>query len=196
MHLIVGLGNPGEKYRLTPHNLGFLTVDRLAEEHRIRVSRPEGGALVGLGSIEGEEVALVKPLSYMNLSGGPVKTLAEKYETPPERILIIVDELNLPWGALRLRKQGSAGGHNGLKSLIASLKTDAFPRLRLGVNPGRPIGDGARYVLSPFRSDELNELDEVVSRAADVVRLYMSEGPDKAMAVANRRASGPEEEEA
>lgn len=196
MHLIVGLGNPGEEYRLTPHNLGFMTVDRLAEQASVRVTRPEGGALVGLGRIEGQEVVLAKPLSYMNRSGGPVKALAEKYEVPPERTLIVVDELNLPWGALRLRKQGSAGGHNGMKSVIASLRTDSFPRLRLGVDPGRPIGDGARYVLAPFRSDELKELDDVVGRAAEIVRLYLSEGPDKAMAVANRRAPGPETEEA
>ena len=196
MHLIVGLGNPGEKYRLTPHNLGFLTVDRLAEEASIRVNHPEGGAAVGVGRIGGEEVVLAKPLSFMNLSGGPTKALAEKYDVPPERTLVVVDELNLPWGALRLRTRGSAGGHNGMKSVIASLKTDAFPRLRLGVDPGRPIGDGARYVLAPFRTDELDELDEVVGRAAEVVRLYLSEGPDKAMAVANRRAPGPEKEEA
>lgn len=196
MHLIVGLGNPGEQYRLTPHNLGFMTLDRVAEKERIRVSRPEGGCLVGLGRIGDEDVVLAKPLSYMNLSGGPVKTVAAKYDIPPGRTLVVVDELNLPWGTLRMRKQGSAGGHNGMKSVIASLQTDAFPRLRLGVDPGRPFGDGARFVLRPFPTDQLDEVYEMVGRAADIVRLYLSEGPDKAMTVANRRAPGPEKEEA
>ncbi len=196
MHLIVGLGNPGEQYRLTPHNLGFMTLDRFAEKERIRVSRPEGGCLVGLGRIGDEDIVLAKPLSYMNLSGGPVKTVAAKYDIPPERTLVVVDELNLPWGTLRMRKQGSAGGHNGMKSVIASLQTDAFPRLRLGVDPGRPFGDGARFVLRPFQTDQLDEVDEMVGRAAEIVRLYLSEGPDKAMTVANRRAPGPEKEEA
>lgn len=196
MHLIVGLGNPGEEYRLTPHNLGFLTIDELAERERIRVTRPEGGALVGLGRIAGEEVALVKPLSFMNRSGGPVKTLAAKYQTPPGRILVIYDELALPLGALRLKLRGSAAGHNGVKSLIASLQTDEFARLRLGVEPGRGRGDAAKYVLRPFREDALDDWKEMVGRAADIARLYLSEGPEKAMTVANRRAPGQEKEEA
>ena len=196
MHLIVGLGNPGEEYRLTPHNLGFLTIDELAERERIRVTRPEGGALVGLGRIAGEEVVLVKPLSFMNRSGGPVKTLAAKYQTPPGRILVIYDELALPFGALRLKLRGSAAGHNGVRSLIASLQTDEFARLRLGVERGRGRGDAAKYVLRPFREDALDDWKEMVGRAADIARLYLSEGPEKAMTVANRRAPGQEKEEA
>jgi len=196
MHLIVGLGNPGEEYRQTPHNLGFLTIDELAERERIRVTRPEGGALVGLGRIAGEEVALVKPLSFMNRSGGPVKALAAKYEVPAKRILVIYDELALPQGTLRLRLRGSAAGHNGVKSLIASLKTEEFARLRMGVEPKHGRGDAAKYVLRPFREDALDDWKDMVGRAADIVRLYLSEGPEKAMTVANRRAQGQEKEEA
>ena len=189
-HLIVGLGNPGEEYRLTPHNLGFLAIDRLAADSGIRVNRPECGAAVGLGEIDGRPVALAKPLSYMNRSGGPVRDLVEKYETPAERVLVIFDELALPWGALRLRPSGSSGGHNGMASVLAALATEDVPRLRLGIHPGRPIGDGARFVLRPLRSDELEDLDEILSQAADAVRLYLSEGAAKAMTVVNRRAGG------
>ncbi|MCB1019314.1 MAG: aminoacyl-tRNA hydrolase [Bryobacterales bacterium] len=196
MHLIVGLGNPGPEYALTPHNLGFLTIDRLAEDAGIRVVRPEAGALVGRGEIAGKPVVLAKPLSYMNLSGGPVKKLLEKYELGPERLLVIVDELDLPWASMRLKPKGSAAGHNGMKSILGSLGTADFPRLRLGIHPGRPIGNGAQYVLRQFRSAEVKELEEILSRAADVVRLYLSDGAEKAMAVANRRADGVNNEEA
>lgn len=196
MRLIVGLGNPGEKYRLTPHNLGFLTIDRLADEAGIRVSRPEGGALVGLGTLEGEEIVLAKPLSYMNLSGGPVKTLLDKYGLTPADLLLIYDELDLPWSTLRLKPKGSAGGHRGIESVIGSVKTQEFARLRLGIHPGRPVGDGARYVLRRFSREEVAELEDFVSRATDVVRLYLSDGAEKAMAVANRRAVGQRDEEA
>jgi len=196
MHLIVGLGNPGEKYRLTPHNLGFLAIDRLAEDAGIRVSRPEGNALVGKGSVAGEEVVLAKPLSYMNLSGGPVKVLLDKYGLTPADLLLIYDELDLPWGSMRLKPKGSSGGHNGVESVIGSMKTQEFARLRLGIHPGRPVGDGARYVLRRFRREEEAELEDLTGRAADVVRLYLSDGAEKAMAVANRRAVGQRDEEA
>ena len=196
MHLIVGLGNPGAEYRLTPHNLGFLTIDRLAEEHGVRVVRPECNALFGRGVIAGRETLLAKPLSYMNLSGAPVRDLLRKYEIGPDRLLVVYDELDLPWGSMRMKPKGSAAGHNGLKSIIGALGTTEFARLRLGIDPGRPVGDAARYVLQPFRSAELKELEEILSRAADAVRLYLSDGAEKAMAVANRRAVGATNEEA
>ena len=196
MHLIVGLGNPGPEYRFTPHNLGFLTVDLLAEQCGIRVVRPEANAMVGQGEIAGKPVLLAKPLSYMNRSGGPVKKLLEKYELEAEDLLVVYDELDLPWGAMRMKPKGSAAGHNGMKSIIGSLGTADFARLRLGIHPGRPVGDGARYVLRPFRSAEVQEVEEILSRAADVVRLYLSDGAEKAMAVANRRAEGANNEEA
>lgn len=195
MYLIVGLGNPGPQYEQTPHNLGFLTIDRLAAAEGIRVSRPEGGALVGLGKLAGSEVALAKPLSYMNLSGGPVKTLLAKYELEPDRLVLVYDELALPWSSLRIRERGSAGGHNGVESVIRSLGTREFPRVRLGVSPGHKVTDGTSYLLSPFRREQLKELDEFVSRAADAVRLLTSDGAAKAMTVYNRRAEGLNNEE-
>ncbi len=195
MHLIVGLGNPGPEYRLTPHNLGFLTLDLLAEQSGIRLVRPEANAVVGRGEVAGKPVVLAKPLSYMNLSGGPVSKLLEKYELGPADLLVVYDELDLPWGSLRLKPKGSAAGHNGMKSIIGSLGTADFARLRLGIHPGRPVGDGARYVLRPFRAGEEKELEDLLSRAADVVRLYLSDGAEKAMAVANRRADGANNEE-
>jgi PTH1 family peptidyl-tRNA hydrolase len=196
MRLIVGLGNPGREYVHTPHNLGFLAVDRIAEKADIRVSRPEGGAEVGVGKFAGEEVVLVKPLSYMNLSGGPVKVLLGKYGLTPSDLLVIYDELDLPWGSLRLKQRGSASGHRGMESVIASLGTMDFERLRLGIHPGRPIGEASRFVLRRFSREELEELDGIIERAADVVRLLISEGAEKAMSVANRRAGGNQNEEA
>lgn len=195
MHLIVGLGNPGPQYEQTPHNLGFLTIDRLAAAQGIRVSRPEGGALVGLGKLAGSEVALAKPLSYMNLSGGPVKALLAKYELQPDRLVLIYDDLALPWSSLRIRERGSAGGHNGVESVIRSLGANEFPRVRLGVSPGHKVTDGTGYLLGPFRREQLKELDEFVSRAADAVKLLISDGAAKAMTVYNRRAEGLNNEE-
>ena len=121
MRLIVGLGNPGPEYEFTPHNLGFLVIDRLAVDANIRVTRPEGGALVGVGVIAGEKVVLAKPLSYMNLSGGPTKKLLGKYDLEPSNVLVIYDELDLPWVSLRLKERGSAGGHRGRASVSQSI---------------------------------------------------------------------------
>lgn len=188
MRLIVGLGNPGAEYEHTPHNVGFLLIDRLAAQHLIRVNRPEGGALVGVGKIGGEEVVLAKPLSFMNLSGGPVKTLLSKYSLGLDQFLVAYDELDLPWGGMRMKPKGSAAGHNGVASIISSLGSEEFSRLRLGIHPGRPIGSGAKYVLRTFGKQELAELDQILERAAEVVELFLAEGVEKAMAVANRRA--------
>jgi PTH1 family peptidyl-tRNA hydrolase len=196
MDLIVGLGNPGAEYAGTPHNLGFMVVDRLASDAGVRVTRPEENALVGVGKIEGRDVVLAKPLSYMNLSGGPVRGLLRRYELQAEQLLLVYDELALPWGQLRLRLRGSAGSHKGVQSVIAALDTMEFPRLRLGIDPGHPIGDGARFVLRKFRPSEEAEAEEIAGRAAEAVRLYISEGAEKAMTVINRRAQGQKEEEA
>jgi PTH1 family peptidyl-tRNA hydrolase len=190
MRLIVGLGNPGPEYEHTPHNLGFLAIDRLAADANIRVNRPEGGAQVGVGTIAGEEVVLAKPLSYMNLSGGPTKKLLGKYDLEPSDVLVIYDELDLPWGSMKLKERGSAGGHRGMESMIQSLGTMDFERLRLGINPGRPLGDAARFVLRRLNREEVEELEGITERAAEVVRLLISEGAEKAMSVANRRAGG------
>ena len=185
--LVVGLGNPGEEYRWTPHNLGFLTVEDLARDAAIRLSRPEENALVGRGTIEGRDALLAKPLSFMNLSGSPVKRLLHRYDMPLERLLVVYDELDLPWGRLRLKQKGSPAGHNGMRSIVSSLGTSEFPRLRIGIHPGHPVSDGARYVLHPFSRSEIEEVEGIVKRAADVVRHTLRDGAQKAMARCNRR---------
>ena len=191
--LIVGLGNPGEEYRQTPHNLGFLTVERLSEDAGVRVTRPEEDALVGSGQIAGRQALLAKPLSFVNRSGGPVKRLLRRYHLTPHRLLVVYDELDLAWGRLRLKQKGSAAGHNGMQSIIDALGTSEFPRLRIGIHPGHPVSNGARYVLRPFTRDEIEEVEEIVGRAAEVVRHALAEGTEKAMARSNRRLAESQE---
>lgn len=193
--LVAGLGNPGEEYESSPHNLGFRVMDRLAESNAIRVSRKENLALVGLGTIRQKRVALAKPQTYMNLSGPSVKGLLERYGLTPDRLLLVYDELDLPWGSLRIKPKGSAAGHNGIKSVIASLGTNEFPRIRIGIHPGHPIGDGARFVLAPFKRAQKQEVEETVARAAEAVESILAEGVEKSMTVFNRRAQGLNEEE-
>ena len=193
--LVVGLGNPGRKYERTRHNLGFLVLDRLAERNQIRVRRPEANAMVGLGKIGPEAVALAKPQTFMNRSGGAVKALIRRYPVPLERMLLVYDELALPWGSLRVRPKGSDAGHNGVASVIADLGTQDFPRVRLGVHPGHPIADGASYLLSGFGREESKEMDELLDRGAEAVESIIAEGVEKAMTRFNRRARGKAEEE-
>jgi PTH1 family peptidyl-tRNA hydrolase len=198
--LVVGLGNPGEEYRLTPHNLGFLVIDRLAESNSIRVTRKENTSLVGLGKVglgraAGKEVALAKPQTYMNLSGPAVKGLLDRYELKPSQLLVVYDELALPWGQLRIRKSGSSAGHNGIKSLIGSLDTDEFFRLRIGIHPENSRGDAAKFVLAPFKRAQMKDVEDLVIRSADAVESIIAEGADKAMATYNRRAQGLTKEE-
>lgn len=188
MWLIVGLGNPGYEYAWTPHNLGFLVIDLLAERARIRVERPEAKSYVGKGRMGEQEVALAKPQTYMNLSGLAVRELAERYEAAPEQIVIVVDDVALPWGSLRIRERGSAGGHNGLKSVIGALGTDEFVRVRLGIQPDHPVGDLAAYVLHRMRKTEMEAAAELVERAADAVECAVTEGVRRAMNRFNRRA--------
>lgn len=194
--LIVGLGNPGAEYEFTPHNLGFMVIARLAGRHAIRVSRKENLCFVGLGSIGTKQVALAQPQTFMNLSGGAVKGLVERYEVPLNRLVLVYDELDLPWGSLRIRENGSAAGHNGVTSVLGSLGTDAFIRLRIGIHPpGRLIGEGAKFVLAPFKRAQKQEVEETVDRAADAVETIIAEGANKAMAKYNRRAQGLNTEE-
>jgi len=193
--LIAGLGNPGPEYEMTPHNLGFLVVDRLADRHSIRVTRKEANALVGLGSVGAVSVVVAKPQTYMNLSGPSVRLLLEKYDLKPEQLLLVYDELALPWTQLRVRGKGSSAGHNGVESVIRSIGTQNFPRLRLGIHPGHPIGDGARFVLSPIRKAQYKELDEIVEQGAQAVESVIAEGVEKAMAKYNRRAQSASEED-
>jgi peptidyl-tRNA hydrolase, PTH1 family len=196
MFLVAGLGNPGEQYALTPHNLGFLAVDRLAAQHGIRITRRDSKALAGVGEIDGREVMLAKPQTFMNLSGTSLAPLMEKHGIELGQLVIVYDELDLPWRALRIKPKGSAAGHNGMKSAIRSLKTNEIVRVRLGIHPGHPIRDGAEFVLAPIKRSQMKELDEFVGFAADAVRSIIAEGVEKAMTRYNRRAPGLNTEEA
>src|SRR5271157_228733 len=196
MFLVAGLGNPGEEYAHTPHNLGFLTVDRLAQRHGIRVTRRDSRALCGVGEIEGREVMLAKPQTFMNLSGGSLAPLMERHSIGPADLVVVYDELDLPWLALRIKPKGSAAGHKGMKSVIASLGTSDVVRVRLGIHPGHPVEDGAEFVLGPMKRQQLKELDEFTGYAADAVRSIIAEGAVMAMTRYNRRAPGLNTEEA
>jgi PTH1 family peptidyl-tRNA hydrolase len=181
MKLIVGLGNPGPEYDATRHNLGFMLVDLLAERAGCRVTRPEDQALVGRGRLAGVEVALAKPQTYMNLSGDAVKALAKRYEAAPADVVVAVDDIALPFGKIRVRPGGGAGGHNGLKSIIARLGTQEFPRVRMGIEPDHPVGDMARFVLQPFARAAREEVDRMLWTAADAVETLLTEGVETAM---------------
>jgi PTH1 family peptidyl-tRNA hydrolase len=187
MRLIVGLGNPGPEYQWTPHNLGFLAVDELANRASIRVERPEGKALVGLGKVAGQEVVLAKPQTYMNLSGISVRDLLEKYELGPGDLLVMFDERDLPWGMIRIGERGSAGTHNGAKSVTSVVGTQEFARLRLGCGPDHPVGDLADYVLRPMKKAVLEVASEMVAEAGDAVEQILSQGIAAAMNKFNRR---------
>ena len=193
MWLIVGLGNPGIEYAWTPHNAGFLAVDEIAERGGIRVERPESKSLVGVGRFAGNEVALAKPQTMMNLSGLAVRDLLQRYECSPEELVILYDDVALPWGMLRIRERGTAGGHNGLKSIIGAIGTTEFARVRIGVQPDHPIGDLAAYVLRPMRKAELQVMADVAAQAAEAVELILAEGTARAMNRFNRRVSPPGE---
>jgi peptidyl-tRNA hydrolase, PTH1 family len=185
--LIAGLGNPGPEYVLTPHNLGFMAVDRLAEQHQVEIVRPEANALTAHVRINGSEVVLAKPLTFMNLSGLSIRRLMERYEVEPSELTVLVDEADLPLGTLRIRKQGSAGGHNGLKSIIGAVGSDEFVRVRMGVQPDHPVSDRAGHVLSPFRRAQLETVAGMVDRAAEAAEVIVREGVERAMNRFNRR---------
>ncbi len=193
MRLIVGLGNPGPEYQWTPHNLGFLAVDEIANRASIRVERPEGKALVGRGKVAGEDVVLAKPQTYMNLSGISVRELLGKYELGPESLLALYDERDLPWGMIRIGERGSPGTHNGAKSLTSAVGTPEFARLRLGCGPDHPVSDLAAYVLRPMKKAELEVAAEMIADAADAVELLVKEGVAAAMNKYNRRVPPKEE---
>ena len=194
MFLVAGLGNPGEEYAQTPHNLGFLTIDRLAERHGFRVTRKDSRALIGLGEIDGRQVMLAKPQTYMNLSGGSLASLMEKHAIGAADVVVVYDELDLPWTSLRIKAKGSAAGHKGMKSVISSLGSNEIVRVRLGIHPGHPIRDGADFVLAPMGRARMKELDDFVGYAADAVRSIIAEGVAKAMTKFNRRAPGSNED--
>jgi len=195
MFLVAGLGNPGEEYALTPHNLGFLTIDRLAERHGIRVNRKDSRALVGVGEIDGHPVTLAKPQTYMNLSGTSLAPLMEKHSIDVSSLVVVYDELDLGWKALKIKPKGSAAGHKGMQSVIGSLKTSEIVRVRLGIHPDHPLPSGMEYLLAPLKRSQMKELDEFIDYAADAVRAIIAEGVEKAMTKYNRRAPGLKEEE-
>src|SRR5579864_1103866 len=192
MRLIVGLGNPGPEYTWTPHNLGFLAVDAIAERARIRVERPEAKSLVGLGQIAGQRVALAKPHTMMNLSGLAVRDLLERLESGPEELVVLYDDVALPWGMLRIRERGSAGSHNGLKSIIGTIGSTEFPRVRMGIQPDHPVGDLAAYVLLIMRKADLETAAEMAEQAADAVELIITRRIAHAMNRFNKRVAPPD----
>jgi PTH1 family peptidyl-tRNA hydrolase len=190
MFLVAGLGNPGEQYAATPHNLGFLVVDRLAARHNIRMTRKECQAIIGQGNIGGKTVLLAQPQTFMNLSGMAVKPLLEKNEMAANDLILVYDDLDLRWGSIRIRPNGRPAGHNGLADVIAKLGRQEFPRVRLGVHPGHPLSSGKDYLLSRFTRQQNETLDSFVDLAADATESIISEGVEKSMTKFNRRAPG------
>jgi peptidyl-tRNA hydrolase, PTH1 family len=187
--LIVGLGNPGVEYQFTPHNLGFLAVDRIAEQCGVVVNNRHCHAQTARTRIGNEDVVLAKPETYMNLSGMSVRELVAKYEAQPETDLVLLyDELDLPFGTLRVRPRGRSAGHNGVESVIAALGTQGIMRIRMGVAPDYPVGDGAKYVLSQFKKAQYPAVDQVLDTAAEAVKVILTEGVQAAMNRFNRKA--------
>jgi PTH1 family peptidyl-tRNA hydrolase len=198
--LIVGLGNPGIEYQFTPHNAGFLAVDRIAEDCGAVVANRRGRALTARAKLAGQDVLLAKPETFMNLSGLSVAALIQEFEISPQDIIVLYDELALPLGTIRIRERGSANGHNGVKSISGVLGTEEWLRIRIGVGKpaladGREIKAGGKdYLLSPMRKQELAVLDEVLDRAKGAVEMVLTEGVGAAMNRFNRRPDDPEDE--
>jgi peptidyl-tRNA hydrolase, PTH1 family len=194
--LVAGLGNPGEQYESTPHNLGFLVVDRLAALRNIPIKRFDSKAIVGIAP----DVILAKPQTYMNLSGTSLRPLMSKHGLGPSDLILVYDELDLPWGEIRIRPKGRAGSHNGLISVVQNLGTEEFVRVRVGAHPGHPLSStsksrGSDYLLSPFSRQQKKELDELLGFAAEAVNSIIAEGVEKSMTKFNRRAPGLTTEE-
>lgn len=180
--LIVFLGNPGPRYEMTRHNAGFMAADAMAKELNIRINKARFKALTATCKIGGESVLLMKPQTFMNLSGDAVSQAAKFYKIPPERVIVVSDEISLPIGKLRIRTKGSAGGHNGLKDIIAKLGSDAFPRIRIGVGaPPHPDYDMADWVLSSFKNQDAEDMMAAADRAAQAAQCYIAQGADRAM---------------
>ena len=180
--LLVCLGNPGDKYENTRHTVGFMVADEAAERQNKPIQRLRFKALTNILTISGEKALVMKPVTYMNLSGEAVRPAADFYKIPPERVLVVSDDTALPLGRLRIRKKGSAGGHNGLKSIIQHLGTEEFPRLRVGVGEKpHPDYDMADWVLSRFTGEDKKTIDAAVKRAADAIECILAEGIDRGM---------------
>jgi len=199
VRLIVGLGNPGIEYQFTPHNAGFLAVDRIAEDCGVMVTNRRGRALTARAKLAGQDVLLAKPETFMNLSGLSVAALIQEFEISSEDIIVLYDELALPLGTIRIRERGSANGHNGVKSISGVLGTEEWLRIRIGVGKpaladGREIKVGGKdYLLSPMRKQELAVLDEVLDRTRGAVEMVLTQGVGAAMNEFNRRPPDPED---
>jgi len=189
MMMIAGLGNPGAEFQQTPHNLGFMAVDLLARECGSNLAHREAQALTAAAHLEGREVLLAKPQTYMNLSGMAVARLLEKYGIEVSDLIVLVDDAALPLGTLRIRPRGSAGGHNGLKSIVGALNSSDFVRVRMGVGPEQPIDDMVSYVLGRFRRSDLETVSQMLGQACEAVHVILREGSQKAMNRFNRRVS-------
>lgn len=180
--LIVFLGNPGPRYEMTRHNAGFMAADAMAREKNLSINKSRFKALTATCDVGGESVLLMKPQTFMNLSGDAVSQAVKFYKIPPEHVIVVSDEISLPIGKLRIRTKGSAGGHNGLKDIIAKLGTDAFPRIRIGVGaPPHPDYDMADWVLSSFKNQDAEDMLAAAARAAEAAQCYISQGADRAM---------------
>ncbi|MEO6655088.1 MAG: aminoacyl-tRNA hydrolase [Pyrinomonadaceae bacterium] len=180
--LIVGLGNPGPEYAKTRHNLGFMLVDLLASRLQTQIKRDECRSLIGRGVIDNQTVELAKPQTYMNLSGEAVSGLIAKDDRSVEKLIVVSDDLALPFGTMRIRPQGSHGGQNGLRSIIDCVKTQEFIRLRIGIGPEHQIGDASRFVLENFTKKEAETLEKILDESADAVGAIITDGVDAAMA--------------
>lgn len=182
MYLIVGLGNPGKEYANTKHNIGFITIDYLEEKHNLKVNKIKHKALVGEGFISHEKVMLIKPQTYMNLSGQSVREAMDYYKIDIENLVVIYDDIDIPMGSLRIRKKGSAGTHNGMRSIIQQLGDDNFPRIRIGIGSDRGQVPLANYVISGFKGKkELRLMEDAVINAASAIETLISDGLDAAM---------------
>ena len=205
MKLIVGLGNPGIEYQFTPHNAGFLAIDRLAESCGVPVTNRRGKALTAKAHLAGQEVLLAKPETFMNLSGPAVAALLQQFEVEPDNkgnplgdLIVLYDELAFPLGAIKIAQRGSANGHNGIKSVLSALGTDEWTRVRIGIGKtapdGKPIrAGGTEYLLAPMRRMQLQELDEGLDKAVRAVEMILTHGVAKAMNEFNRKADGTPE---
>jgi PTH1 family peptidyl-tRNA hydrolase len=195
VYFVVGLGNPGLRYENTPHNMGFLVVDKLAERHGIRIRNNEGVTLTGTGKIAGREVVIAKPQTFMNRSGLSVKAVMQNRKLTNRDLILVYDDIDLPWTGLRIRKKGSSGGHNGVKSVITEIGTDWFARVRVGIHPGHEVADTATYDLAPLEKTLKEDLDETLTYAAEAIESIIAGGAIQAMSKFNRRARGSKDEE-
>ena len=194
MHIIIGLGNPSDKYQATRHNIGWDTITRISDDYRIPMDIKKHKAICGRGHIEGEKVVLAQPLTYMNLSGESVRALVDFYKVLPENIIVVYDDISLEVGQLRIRKKGSAGGHNGMKSIISHLGTDEFPRIKVGIGDKPKGWDLADYVLSRFQGEEQVTIREALKEASEACRTMVTAGIDEAMNIYNRKKDAPVKE--